>query len=120
MVHQYFWDYSTGTDTIPTATWAPTSTIKITGTYTTAPRVLNGFTLQTFGNVIYDPTSQTNTVCMFPGAAGNSFTTNIAGNFSITWTGSSVRFTVVFSAAVSLDKLLKLAVISVCQQGPLI
>ena len=80
-------------DTIPTATWAITSTIYITAAFTSAA-TMDGFTRQTFGNVVYNCPGQTSqgTVSLFPGVISNSYTTNIAGNFTVTSTGSGTLY----------------------------
>lgn len=79
------------TDTIPTATWASTSTITIAAAFTSAV-TLDGFTKQTYGNVVYNCPGQTSTVSLFPGLSANAYTTNIAGNFTITSTNTGTLY----------------------------
>lgn len=66
---------------IPTATWALTSNMNVTGVITTVPTA-SSFA-QSFGNFNWSNTGQTSTTSM----AGNLATVN--GNFIITSTGSS-------------------------------
>jgi len=70
-----------------TTTWAATSNLNMTGSYTSAT-VISNFIGQTFGNFTFNPSSMTNTVCLF-GASGN---VTVQGNFTITQTGSSTLY----------------------------
>ena len=70
-----------------TTTWASGSNCNITGAYTSAVQFVN-FIGQTFGNFTFNPSSMTNTVCLFA-ASGN---TTILGNFTITQTGTSTLY----------------------------
>ncbi|MEI6696386.1 MAG: hypothetical protein WCO13_09975, partial [Bacteroidota bacterium] len=85
------WNHASTSATLPkgsaTTSWAVNSNLNITGTYTTAT-VFANFIGQTFGNFTFSPTSMTNTVSLI-GASG---TTTIAGNFTITSTGSNTLY----------------------------
>jgi hypothetical protein len=84
----YKHNYTTTAGTIPTATWNAASNLEIIG-YTTFSSAVPGFTTtQTFGNVTWNCAAQTSALNM-----NLNGTYNIAGNFTITSTGSgSVRF----------------------------
>lgn len=74
--------------TIPTATWSTNSNCNITAAFSGGGgTTISGMDGQTFGNVTYNPTSQNNNVWLF-GPAATSFSTTIAGNFTIVGTGT--------------------------------
>ena len=81
------YNHNTSNATLPigtsSTTWAAASNLNITGSYTSATVFLN-FIGQTFGNFTFNPTSMTNTVCLY-GASG---VTHIQGNFTVTNTGA--------------------------------
>jgi len=85
------YNHATSFATLPkgttTSTWASNSNCNITGAYTSAVQFAN-FIGQTFGNFTFNPSSMTNTVCLFA-ASGN---TTILGNFTITQTGTSTLY----------------------------
>jgi len=85
------YNHATSSATLPigttTSTWASNSNCNITGAYTSAVQFAN-FIGQTFGNFTFNPSSMTNTVCLFA-ASGN---TTILGNFTITQTGTSTLY----------------------------
>ena len=66
--------------------WDAASNLNITRAFTSAT-VITNFIGQTFGNVTFNPSSMTNTVCLF-GASG-SVTVN---NFTVSSTGSSTLY----------------------------
>lgn len=70
-----------------TTTWNVASNCNITRAFTSAT-VMTNFIGQTFGNFTFNPSSMTNTVCLY-GASG---TVTVQGNFTITQTGSSTLY----------------------------
>jgi hypothetical protein len=83
------YNHATTSQTLPkgttTSVWA--SNLNITGAYTSAT-VFANFIGQTFGNFTFNPSSMTNTVCLY----GTSGTVTVQGNFTITKTGSSTLY----------------------------
>jgi hypothetical protein len=81
---EYRHQYTTTVGTLPTATWAATSTVNITGfTNTTAITVADGSWNQTLGNLIYNSPGQRNVVD-FAGTINS-----VLGNVSILSTGTN-------------------------------
>ncbi len=85
------YNHATSSQILPlgstTTSWAANSNCNITGSYTSAT-VFANFIGQTFGNVTFNPSSMTNTVCMY-GASGS---VTVQGNFSINQTGGSTLY----------------------------
>ena len=67
-------------------TWNAASNLNITRAFTSAT-VITNFIGQTFGNVTFNPSSMTNTVCLF-GASGSV----PVNNFTVTQTGTSTLY----------------------------
>ncbi len=87
------WNHNTTSSLLPqgstlaNTTWAASSNLNITASFTTAT-VFTNFIGQSFGNFTYNCPGQTNTVA-FVNAAG---TTTIKGNFTVASTGTSAMY----------------------------
>lgn len=86
------YNHATSAEPLPkgktTSTWAPTSNLNITGSYKVATQFGN-FIGQTFGNVTFNPSAMTATVCMYGDKSGS---VTVQGNFTIVNTGTNTLF----------------------------